>query len=96
MLDRRTTLSVLQALALAEGPKPSASLSKARLIRTTAEQRQEIPLDIRSILKSKSPDLMLQAGDIIFVPGSLTRGMGRRTLDTILATASGVAIYSRP
>jgi polysaccharide export outer membrane protein len=96
VLDRRTSLSVLQALALAEGPKPSASLNKARLIRTTAEQRQEIPLNIRSILKSKSPDLMLQAGDIIFVPGSLTRGMGRRTLDTILATASGVAIYSRP
>ena len=96
VLDRRTSLSVLQALALAEGPKPSASLKKALLIRTTTEQRQEIPLNLRMILQSKSPDVLLQAGDIIFVPGSLTRGMGRRTIDTILATASGVAIYSRP
>jgi polysaccharide export outer membrane protein len=96
LLDRRSSLSVIQALALAEGTKSSASLTKARLIRTTSDQRQEIPLNLRTILQSKSPDVTLQAGDIIFVPGSLTRGMGRRTLDTILATASGVAIYSRP
>jgi polysaccharide export outer membrane protein len=96
LLDRRSSLSVIQALALAEGTKSSASLTKARIIRTTADQRQEIPLNLRMILQSKSPDVMLQAGDIIFVPGSLTRGMGRRTIDTILATASGVAIYARP
>src|SRR5262249_28468795 len=76
--------------------KSSASLSKARLIRTNQEQREEIPLDLRKILKSQRPDMLLQAGDIIFVPGSLTRGMGRRSLETILSTASGVAIYSRP
>jgi polysaccharide export outer membrane protein len=96
VLDRRSSLSVIQALALAEGTKSSASLNKARLIRATGEQREEIPLKIRSILQSKSPDLILQSGDIIFVPGSLTHGMGRRTIDTILATASGVAIYARP
>jgi polysaccharide export outer membrane protein len=96
VLDRRSSLSVIQALALAEGTKSSASLSKARLIRTNQEQREEIPLDLRKILKSQRPDVFLQAGDIVFVPGSLTRGMGRRAIDTILATASGVAIYSRP
>ena len=96
IIDRRSSLSVMQALALAEGIKSSASLSKARLIRTNQEQREEIPLDLRKILKSQRPDIPLQAGDIIFVPGSLTRGLGRRTIDTILATASGVAIYARP
>lgn len=96
LLDRRSSLSVIQALALAEGTKSSASLTKARLIRTTGDQRQEIPLNLRMILQSKSSDVVLQGGDIIFVPGSLTRGMGRRTIDTILATASGVAIYARP
>lgn len=96
ILDRRSSLSVMQALALAEGIKSSASLSKARLIRTKQEQREEIPLDLRKILKSQRPDILLQAGDIIFVPGSLTRGLGRRSLETILATASGVAIYARP
>jgi polysaccharide export outer membrane protein len=96
VIDRRSSLSVMQALALAEGIKSSASTSKARLIRTNQEQREEIPLDLKKILKSQRPDILLQAGDIIFVPGSLLRGMGRRSIETILATASGVAIYSRP
>jgi polysaccharide biosynthesis/export protein len=94
LLDRRTSLSVVQAMALAEGTTPTAALSKARLIRTTQGNRQEIPLNLRTILKSQSPDLALQAGDIIFVPGSATRGLGRRSIDTVLATASGVAIYA--
>jgi len=96
VLDRRSSLSVIQALALAEGTKSSAALTKARLIRATAQAREEIPLNLKMILQSKSPDVALQPGDIVFVPGSLTRGMGRRTIDTILATASGVAIYARP
>ena len=94
LLDRRTSLSVAQAVALAEGTTSSASLSKARLIRTTQNTRQEIPLDLRAILKSHSPDIPVQAGDIIFVPGSVTRGLGRASIQTILATASGVAIYA--
>jgi polysaccharide export outer membrane protein len=94
VLDRRSTLSVMQALALAEGVKSSASLSKVSLIRTTQESRQEIPLNLRMILKSQSPDPALQAGDIIFVPGSLTRGMGRRTIDVILQSAGFAAVYA--
>jgi polysaccharide export outer membrane protein len=94
LLDRRTSLSAVQAVALAEGTTPSAALSKARLIRTSQNTRQEIPLNLRSILKSQSPDVPMQAGDIIFVPGSVTRGLGRASIQTILATASGVAIYA--
>jgi len=94
LLDRSTSLSVMQALALAEGLKSSASINKVSLIRTTGEARQEIPLNLKMILKSQNPDLPLQAGDIIFVPGSLTRGMGRRTIDVILQTASFAAVYA--
>src|SRR5262249_26215656 len=59
LLDRRSSLSVIQALALAEGTKSSASLTKARLIRTTGDQRQEIPLHLRVILQTKPPDFLL-------------------------------------
>ena len=94
VLDRRATLSVVQAVALAEGAKPSASLSKSRLIRINQGQRQDIPLDLKKILQSKKEDIPLQTGDIIFVPGSLTHGMGRLTIQTMLATAGGAAIYA--
>jgi hypothetical protein len=46
------------------------------------------------ILKSQSPDIPLQAGDIIWVADSQTRNLGRLAIQTILATASGVAVYA--
>jgi len=94
MLDRRTTLSVVQAVALAEGAKPSASLAKAVLIRTIQGKRQEIPLDLKMILKSRSPDLLLAAGDIVYVPGSLMHGMGRTSLEVIESSAGLAAVYA--
>jgi len=94
LLDRRKTLSVVQAVALAEGAMPSASIRKALLIRSSGENRQEIPIDLKMILNGQSPDPQLQANDILYVPRSLTRGMGRQTIETILATLSGVAVYS--
>jgi len=93
LIERLSSISVMQAISLAEGTTATASLSKAHLIRTTAGTRQEIALNLKHILKSQSPDVTLQAGDILYIPGSATRGLGRRTIDTIMATASGVAIY---
>jgi polysaccharide export outer membrane protein len=94
LIDRRSTLTVVQALALAEGTVPSANLTKAQLVRTVQGTREEIPLNLRMMFKSQSPDVPLQAGDILFVPGSVTRGMGRRSIEAVLATASAAAIYA--
>jgi polysaccharide export outer membrane protein len=94
LLDRRTTLNVVQAIALAEGTTGTASLSKAQLIRITGDAHEWIPIDLKTVLKAESPNPMMQAGDILYVPTSATRGLGRLTLQTLLATASGVAIYS--
>lgn len=93
VMDNGTDMTVLQAIAMAEGTNPTASLNKAKLIRTTAAGRQELPLALKDILASKAPDLHLQAEDIIFVPNSAAKSAGRRTLEAIVQTASGVAIY---
>jgi polysaccharide export outer membrane protein len=94
MLDRRTTLSVVQALALAEGTKSSAALGKALLIRTTQGNRQVTQLNLKAMLKSQSPDLLLEGGDVIFVPGSLTRGMGKTSIEVIMSSAGLAAVYA--
>jgi polysaccharide export outer membrane protein len=95
VLDRRGTLSASQAVALAEGILPSASLRKAQLVRTTDGTRQEIPLDLKLILKAQSPDPQLQAGDILYIPQSTFRGLGRQSVQTLLSgSLSGVAVYS--
>jgi polysaccharide export outer membrane protein len=94
MLDRRTTLSVVQSVALAEGTKSSAALSKALLVRTTQGNRQVTPLNLKMMLKSQSPDLVLEAGDIVFVPGSLSRGMGKTGIDVLMSSAGLAAVYA--
>ena len=78
---------------MAEGTNPTASLNKAKLIRTTPTGRQEMPLALKDMLSSKAPDMRLQAEDIIFVPTSAAKSAGKRTLEAIIQTASGVAIY---
>ncbi len=93
IMDNGTDMTVLQAIAMAEGTNSTAALNKAKLIRTTASGREELPLALKDMLASKTPDIRLQAEDIIFVPNSAAKSAGRRTLEAIIQTASGVAIY---
>jgi len=86
------SMTVLQAIAMAEGTNPTAALNKAKLIRKTPGGPQEIPLPLRDMLGSKSPDVHLQAEDIIFVPNSAAKTATRRTLEAIIQTATGLAI----
>ena len=70
-----TSMTVLQAIAMAEGANPTAALNKARLIRTSGSS--EIPLRLKDMLSSKSPDVRLQAEDIVFVPNSAAENRTR-------------------
>jgi len=92
VLDR-PELTVLQAIAMAQGANSSAALNNAKLIRKTGSGRQEIPLPLKKIIAGKSPDLTLQTDDIIFVPSSAGMAAARRSMEAILQTATGVAIY---
>jgi len=97
IMDNGTDMTVLQALAMAEGTNPTAKLNNAKLIRTTPTGRQELPLALKDMLASKAPDMHLQAEDIIFVPNSAAKSAGRRTLEAIIQSATGLAIYgARP
>ncbi len=91
----KSELTVLQAIAMAQGTNPTAALQRVRLVRTTKDGRQEMPIDLRRVLEAKAPDLKLQPDDIIFVPTSTAKSAGRRSLEAIIQTATGVAIYRR-
>ncbi|PYU29042.1 MAG: polysaccharide export protein [Acidobacteria bacterium] len=92
VLDR-PELTVLQAIAMAQGTNSTAASNNAKLIRKTTSGRQELPLPLKKIIAGKSPDWALQADDIIFVPSSAGKAAARRSLEAILQTATGVAIY---
>jgi polysaccharide biosynthesis/export protein len=63
-----SSITVLQALAIAEGTNPTASLHRAKILREGEYGPTAIPVDIRKILQAKAPDVTLKADDILFVP----------------------------
>ncbi len=77
-------LTVLRALALGEGAVPTAATGDAVVLRTTARgERVEIPVNLDAILKGRTPDVMLEAQDVLFVPQSGGKIAARATLDTL-------------
>ena len=58
-----------------------------------ADQRTEIPVDLKTILQGKGKDVPLQGNDILFVPDSTGRKIALRALEAAIQTGTGVAIY---
>jgi polysaccharide biosynthesis/export protein len=98
VLGEHKSISVLQALSLAEGLSNVADSRHAKILRLKpdADQREELPVDIKELFKGKKPDITLQAEDILFVPGSTGKKIGLRTLETAIQTGSGLAIWRVP
>lgn len=95
LIDAGEKLTLLQALALAQGVQSTASLKGTRLVRTTEHGRQEIAVDLKKVLALQVPDPTLQDQDIIYVPNSASRTGFRRGIEAALQAVVGVAIYRR-
>lgn len=89
-------MTVLQALAMAEGPNGTAALNGSKIIRRTPSGPSEVHIDLKKMLTAKAPDLRLQAEDILFIPRSAAKNAGAQTLDAIVRVATGVAVYRVP
>jgi len=92
--------SVLKLLALAEGLLPFTA-KQAFIYRkeSGSNAKTEIPIEIAKIIERKSPDVTLQAQDILYIPDNKGRRMTVTTLERLLgfgtATASGLIIWRR-
>jgi polysaccharide export outer membrane protein len=90
--------SVLKVLALAGGLIPFSS-KQAYIYRrkSGAEAKNEIPIPLAQIMGRKSPDVLLAADDILYVPDAKGRRMSVAALEKIAgfgaATASGLLIW---
>jgi len=98
VLGEHQTISVLQALSLAEGLNGGADARHAKILRLRreADQREELPVDIKELFKGKKQDVSMQADDILFVPGSTGKKAALRALETAVQTGTGVAIWRIP
>jgi polysaccharide biosynthesis/export protein len=97
LLNEHETLSALQVISLAEGLQRTAASDKARILRITdgSPDRQEIPVNLKTLMGGKGMDVQLRAGDILFVPNSAAKSAKYRTIDAIVNAATGAAIYVR-
>ncbi|WP_263368588.1 polysaccharide biosynthesis/export family protein [Edaphobacter bradus] len=88
-------MTILQAFAMAQGANATAALDRAQLIHKAGpeDHPQQKIISLKKILSAQSPDINLQPDDIVFVPTSRAKAAGRKTLEAIVQTASGIAIY---
>jgi polysaccharide export outer membrane protein len=96
VMENGNDITVLKAIALAQGTNPNAALNAAKLVRKTPEGPKDVPLPLKKILAAKAPDLQLQPDDVVFVPGSAGKSAAKRGGEAILQMATGVAIWRIP
>jgi polysaccharide export outer membrane protein len=94
MLKTNENISVLQAVALAEGLTPTAAGSHARIMRTdeATGTRTEIPIDLKKILAGGVTDPLLRAKDIVFVPNSTGKSVFYGSTQAVISVGSA-AVY---
>jgi polysaccharide biosynthesis/export protein len=95
LLGEHKNMTVLQAVAMAEGIDATADAKHSRIIHHAADntQHNETLIDVRRIMRGQAPDVPLDGGDILFVPGSLSRKAGVKTVEAAIQTATGIAIW---
>src|ERR1700722_2399861 len=88
------TLTVLQAIALAGGTNHTAKMGGVRIIRKTPAGMTGTRVQLKKMLEAKSPDVTLQADDILFIPVSGARVAAARTFEAAISAATAVTVYS--
>jgi len=95
-LGSRHSITVLEALSLAEGLDPKAAPGHSLILRPSPEnggERQELPVNLKAIMAGKSPDVPLHPNDILLVPNSAARSAAVRSLETALQIGTGLIIW---
>jgi len=94
-MDHDDHLTILQAIAMAQGTTYTAAKGSTKIIRTTPQGHEEIPVDLKKILASKATDAPLQDNDILFVPSSAGRS-ALKNMESLLPIAASATIYRIP
>ncbi len=95
-ITSRSSLSVLQALSLAEGLSNNNASRSAKILRPAPGgdgKQLQIPVNVQAILAGKAPDPPLFAEDILFIPHSTAEAGAKRAAEIALQVATGVLIY---
>jgi polysaccharide export outer membrane protein len=95
VLGNRTSMTVLEALSLAEGLQPRAAPGKARILRAAENgaDHEEVQVNVGRILAGKAPDVSLRSSDILFIPNSSAKSVTMRTMEAAIQIGTGLVIW---
>ncbi len=96
VLSTHRTMSVLEAVTLAEGLGPDSAAGSARILRPSPNGDGEhtlIPVNVGKIFAGKAPDVRLYADDILFVPHSGFKVGSRRAVEAAIGITTGILVY---
>ena len=87
--DEETT--ILQLLALSEGLAPYSAKVAYVYRRAPGGTKTEVPIELAKIMKRKSPDVPLQANDILYIPDNKGQRLTAETIDRLAGLGSATA-----
>jgi polysaccharide export outer membrane protein len=95
VLGENDKVTVLQALALAEGLDKYADTGGAKILRQTnqPDKRVEIAVNLKRIMDGKAADVSLQKEDILTIPVSGKKQVLGRTGEAAMQIGTGIAIW---
>lgn len=82
-------LSVLNAIALAQGVNPTANATKASIVRQTATGAETLPVNLNRIAKNNAENLILRPSDVLVVPRSGAKSFLNVALPGITGAVAG-------
>jgi polysaccharide export outer membrane protein len=97
-LKENPSISVLPALASAEGYGETPAAQNAMIVRLVpgSSDRKEIPVDLTKIQNGKAEDIAMRPSDILVVPLERPQTSGDRAIEAAIQTATGVVIWRHP
>jgi polysaccharide export outer membrane protein len=94
VLSEREEVSVLQAVAMAEGWNQTAAPGAAVILRPApGSERRKLEVNLRDIMMGKSEDLKMKPDDILYIPGSRSRKIAQGLLTAGVAIATSVTVW---
>jgi polysaccharide biosynthesis/export protein len=96
-LIERPTMSLLEALSIAEGLGKTAGAKDAKILRSTngSGERIEERVDLKQILGGRKADMFLRPNDILYIPTSGMKVAGNRAVEALVQIGTGVAIFAK-
>ena len=93
--DGRAGMTILQALALVGGTTSTAKMSKAVIVKQSADgtRRQTIRVNLTKVMRGKTNPPLLEGNDILFVPQSGFKAGMQKAGQAAVQAASEVAGY---